>query len=309
MTTIELPVGFELSASREFYRGFTPGAGMASAAEAHDTLTFSYLVERSWQAAAVAVTQRGRRLELSCAGPGNAAAAVKQVVRMLGLDADAGEWLALGRRNLMVGQLQRQFPGFFTATFPSPYEAGVGGIIAQRLPMKQAAAIRRRLCEATGESVALDGPAIRTLPSPRRLLELTTLPGLPPQKLEWLHGLARAALDGWLTAEHLRSLGDEGALEKLKALPGIGPWTAEHMYARGAAPFDALPTAEPRVLRGAALAYAVPSLTAAKYRELSDGWRPFRMWVAILLARGLQRAGQWAPTRHDARGKAWPLRA
>ncbi len=300
-TTHRLPEGFELSAAQEFYQGFKPGEGMAAAGQSGSSLTFVFLVERSFEAAEVTVTQHGRKADFEVNGPGDAEAATRQAKRMLGLDADGAVWLGLGKKDPVVGKLQSQFPGFFTATFASPYEAGVGGILAQRISTAQAATIRRRLSEHLGEKLG----DRHTLPRPQRLLELRELPGLPSVKVSRLHAIAEAALDGTLDAERLRAMDAEAAMEELQLLPGIGPWTAGHIFARGAAPFDFLPKGEPRVLRGAALAYGLSALTEKKYEALAEQWRPFRMWVTILLMRSLSLAGQWATQKGDLRGRRW----
>jgi 3-methyladenine DNA glycosylase/8-oxoguanine DNA glycosylase len=59
---------------------------------------------------------------------------------------------------------------------------------------------------------------------------------------------------------------------------------------------DALPTTEPRVLRAFALAYARPE---SDFARVSESWRPFRMWVSIVLVRNLARLGQWAAVPSD----------
>ena len=85
----------------------------------------------------------------------------------------------------------------------------------------------------------------------------------------------------------------------------MGPWAASHIYYRGVAPEDALPTVEPRVLHGLALAYGLGSPTLETYRRLAEAWRPFRMWVTILLARKLAQTPGWqAPELARERAKA-----
>lgn len=140
------------------------------------------------------------------------------------------------------------------------------------------------------------------LPSPEQLLRVKAFPGIPLAKLEVLHGLARAALDGRIDAERLRALPREQALEELQQLRGVGPWTASHLLLRGASLQDALPLAEPRVLRAFTLAFQRPESDFAKCAE---AWRPFRMWAAIILVRNLARAGQWAavPSDFQRRGR------
>src|SRR6185369_144539 len=80
---------------------------------------------------------------------------------------------------------------------------------------------------------------------------------------------------------------------ELQTLPGVGPWTASHILFRGAALTDGLPTAEPRILHGLADAYRIESPTVETFQRLAEGWRPFRMWVCILLARHLALTGGW----------------
>ena len=95
------------------------------------------------------------------------------------------------------------------------------------------------------------------------------------------------------------------ALAELSTLHGVGPWTAAHILYRGAALADALAGGEPRVLRAAKIAYDLPGdPTAAELAELAEGWRPYRMWAAILLARSIAGTPAWnARGDGEARGR------
>ncbi len=107
------PLGFRLSAAAEFYRNFTPGSGMAAAAL--DTLTLAFRLDGSYAPVAVALRERGDELSIEVAGDANERAVAQQLGRILGLEANAEAWLELGERDLVVGELQRQFHGFFSA--------------------------------------------------------------------------------------------------------------------------------------------------------------------------------------------------
>jgi DNA-3-methyladenine glycosylase II len=289
--TIPTPASFSLSAAAAFYSGFTPMSEAASAGSA--SLSLGFLVERTWEPVAAHLAQDADALHLRTTGASEEAA-LPQVRRMLGLDVDAAAWVALGEREPLVGALQREFPGFHTATFPSPYEAAVGGIVTQRTTMRQAAAIRRRLSESHG--TVIDG--IHVLPAPARMLEVDAVQGLPASKVPWLHGVARAALDGRLDAERLRAMPQDQALAELQSLPGIGGWTAAHALLRGAAPPDGRSVAEPRVLRAFSLLVG-RELDERGLDEVLDRCRPFRMWVAILTVRHLAAVGGFAATPDD----------
>src|ERR1700691_4057105 len=115
MVTLRLPRprGFRLQASAEFHASFTPGSGMV--ASVADSLTLAFRLDKTFEAVAVSMREEGESLVAECFGTGNGTAVGKQIARMLGLDADADAWLAVGARDPVVGRLQAAFPGFFTA--------------------------------------------------------------------------------------------------------------------------------------------------------------------------------------------------
>jgi DNA-3-methyladenine glycosylase II len=149
------------------------------------------------------------------------------------------------------------------------------------------------IAERYGDSVSLRDRTYAVFPSPEQLLALESVPGLSAEKLDRLRGVAKAALLGKLDAEYLRAMPTSDALAELQTLRGVGPWTAGHILTRGAAPHDVLPLTEPRVLHGLASAYGIASPTDETFARMSEAWRPYRMWVCILLARHLGRAGGW----------------
>lgn len=287
MTTFHLdaPFGFALSAAAEFYAGFTP---MGGAAEKRDrSLELSFLADGSFEAVRVKLTQRDDQLVVE----GADVRVARQLSRMMGLDADGHAWRALGQRVPQVGELQRCWPGFFTAGFPSPYEAGIGGVLSHRSSMRQANALRQKLAVKLG--------ALGVVPSPRQLLAVKSFEGIPHQKWDVLHNLARAALDGVLDAERLRALPQEFALEQLLQIHGVGPWAAAHMLIRGATTQDVVPMTEHRVRHAFAHVFGRP---ASEYVRAADDWRPFRSWVSILLMRALLRDGLWSAAKNTSWG-------
>lgn len=282
---LEAPSGFSLSAAADFYAGFEP---MGGAARRHESrLELAFLLDGTFEPVGAVLTQQAKRIRIEVEGTRAADVVRGQLSRMLGLDADGGAWAAVGQRDERFGALQRQFPGFFTAGFPSPWEAGVSGVLSHRSSVKQAAAVRKRLSAVHGTRVG----ALEVMPSPTKLLSLKFVLGVPEQKLAVLHGLARAALDGRLDARRLRAMEPERAVEDLQVLHGIGPWTATHMLVRGASTRDVVAKTEPRVLRAFSLAYERPE---RDFDEVSWAWRPFRTWACIVLVRNLVRLGRWA---------------
>jgi DNA-3-methyladenine glycosylase II len=293
MITVRIPRprAFSLNAASEFYADFVPGSGMAAAAL--DGLTLAFRLDGTFAPVAVALREEGDTLVAECSEASDTTILTRQVARILGLDADAAAWTSLGRRDPVVGRLQAQYPGFFTAAKPSPYAAAVWGIIATGMPIGAAAKLKMTIARDYGDAVELRGRVHHVFPSPSAVARIERVAGLTDEKLARLKGVARAALDGKLDAERLRAMTESDALAELQSLRGVGPWTASHIFYRGAAPHDALPTAEPRVLHGLALAYGIDSPSQETFERLAQAWRPFRMWVCVLLSRNLARTGGW----------------
>lgn len=278
---------------------------MAAAEADGDRLTLAFRLDGTYQAVVVALREQGAALIAEVEGTDDEGAVTRQIARILGLEGDAAAWAALGQRDPVVGRLQEEFPGFFTATKPSPYDAAVWSIIAPRMPMQRAASVKLAMARALGDVVTLGGRAHHVFPSPSVLAAVDSFPGLPDEKVARLRGVAVAALAGKLEVARLRQQPELEALRDLQKLRGIGPWAASHIYFRGAAPIDALPTAEPRVLLGLAQVYGLTAPDHDTLYELADRWRPFRMWVCVLLSRHLARTDAWhAPGLARARAAA-----
>ena len=304
-TEIHIPFDGELSlaSTAEFLAGFAPAAGATARRGARLVLGFG--LDGTYEPVAVALIQEDRRLTARLELDVPAAPLRAQLERILGLDVDVTEWAALAERDPVIGALIRKLPGFRPPPFPSPYEAAVWGILTQRVPMTRAAMIKEQLAREHGTRLTVDGDEVLIVPAPGRLLEVTSLSGLPAEKLRRLHGIAEATLEGRLEAERLRAMAEPAALADLESLRGVGPWTAAHILYRGAGITDAFAGGEPRLARAAELAYGLEHTPSrAELVELAEGWRPYRMWVAILLVRSIAGTGAWhRPGDSAARGR------
>ena len=303
--TMKKPVGFSLAAASEFYRGFTPGSGMAAADAGGTALTLAFRLDKTYDAVAAELRESGTELRIEVGGTDDIGAVIKQVARMLGLDVDGQVWLDVGKRDRVVGGLQRDFAGFFTAAKASPYDAAVWSVIQPRMSMAQAARIKIGMAREHGDVVRVAGAEHAVFPSPSQLLAIESVAGLSEVKMKRLHGVAHAALVGTLDADRLRAMPEDDALADLQRLPGVGPWSAGHIYYRGAAIADALPVSEPRLFHGMAAAYGKSAIDVDEARAIAERWRPLRMWVCVLMARHLGRVGGWHnPTLRDERAAA-----
>ncbi len=207
----------------------------------------------------------------------------RQVARIFSLDVDATDYPAVGSRDAAVGRLLEALPGLRPVCFTSPYETATWAVISQRISMRQAAAIKARLIAEHGHPLTLDGIDVRCFPGPERLLQVGAVPGLAAEKVERLHGVARAALAGLLDCDGLRALGDEAGPASVRVIPGIGPFWASGIYLRGCGIQDVFPD-EPIAIAALGRLHGLgDEPSQEQVARLVETYSPFRMWVCFLL--------------------------
>ncbi len=282
---------FDLTAARDFAGGFGPGIG--GGAVAGESLIMSFPVEApGWPAsAAVELRQeadgliRGRT-----EAPQELLDAVRrQAMRSLSLDHDGTGWAGVGARDPVIGRLQDEHRFLRPVCFYSAYEAVTSFVMGHRIARRQLALIKERIRDQIGDRPRLDGVEFPAFPRPDGCLELHEVRGLAAEKVRWLHGLAEAAIDGRLDTERLRALPFAQALRELRALPGVGEWTAEAVLLRGCGVADEIPANDEISREAVAELYDLGHVDDATWLEISDGWRPYRMWATVLLRVGWQR--------------------
>lgn len=213
-----------------------------------------------------------------------------QVARVLSLDHDATTYVAVGDRDPVIGRLQAAAPGLRPPLFYSPYEAAAWAVLSSHRPPLQMAKVRQRLGAAHGASFALAGEPLAALPSPEQMLAVAAFPEIPAVKMERLHGVARAALEGRLDVARLRSLNPDAAMAELREIKGIGPFYAALILLRASGVTDVLPPNEPRVRELARRLYGLPSIpTVDEFAKISEPWTPWRTWAVVLMRAAASR--------------------
>ncbi len=217
-------------------------------------------------------------------GPGDLEAVRAQVARVLSLDHDGRGYDDIGARDPVVGRLQAVAPGLRPPLFFSPYEAAAWAIISARRPARQMAIVRAELGQQFGTAFELAGQSLAALPTPDQLLAVPEFPGLTPEKIDRLHGVARAALDGLFDVARLQEAGPEEAYRMVQQVKGIGEFYAGLITIRATGWTDILPTQEPiaRGLIGSLYGFDADP-TDEELQSLAAAWRPFRTWVTVLI--------------------------
>jgi DNA-3-methyladenine glycosylase II len=230
-------------------------------------------------------------------GEVDADSAKRQVARILSLDVDGRDWPDVGRRDPVVASLQRMYPGFRPVNWSNAYEAAAWCLISSRVSMRQGQGVKDRMSRELGHEVDVHGHRLWVFPSPARLIELKTFPGLFGRKVEYLNALGASALAGALDTDKLRSLPRDESLRQLKELHGIGDFGSQLVRLRALSAVDELPGNEPRLAGAVRAAYGLSREPDAKQlEELAESWRPYRMWVCVCLRR---TAGDGAGMMHS----------
>ncbi|MFO0702687.1 MAG: hypothetical protein U0514_02300 [Candidatus Andersenbacteria bacterium] len=249
-----------------------------------ESIVMAFPVEGWRGSAAVQLSQRGQTIHGRIVGPAALHAKAKeQALAALSLDVDGAGWAAVGKHDPFIGQLQQRYRYLRPVLFHSPYEAAAHFVIAHRIRMLQARTIRARMAEQLGASIKVDGATVHAFPLPQELLKLTSFAGLNALKVERLHAVAHAALDGRLDRERLRSMPIEKALVELQEIPGIGPFFASAIVFRGAGVVDQV-TEDHITPFAVKTAYKLKHLpTPAEVLKIAERWKPYRMWALVQL--------------------------
>jgi len=288
--TIAPDTPFSLAAAAAF--GFGPKAGRPTPVAGEMRLAF--VTDDMKHHAGVHLTQDASGLITATVDTdADPEVARRQVCRVLSLDHPGADWAQVGVRDPVIGGLQREHEGLRPVLFHSPYEAAAWSIISARRYRAQAAAIRDKISAELGRTFTIEGEQVHAFPLPHRLLEADTIASMAPARVQWLHAVARAALDGALDPRRLAVMDPEHALEHLQQLPGIGPAYATLILLRATGVTDTMTFNEPRLPGYVAHFYGTGPGPAshADLERISRGWRPYRTWAAVLIRAAGDRLG------------------
>jgi DNA-3-methyladenine glycosylase II len=285
---------FSLAAAASF--GFGPNTGRPK--PDGDSMSLAFVADDLVHHAAAFLTQDAQGV-VHCRlyGEADPDRVVDQIRRVLSLDHSGSAWAEVGGRDPVIGRLQTEFPGLRPVLFHSPYEAAAWSILSQRRHRTQATAARRRLSAQHGRVFTLPGGDLEAFPTPAALLGVDSFPSLEPQRIERLHSIARAALEGLLDPARLLAMAPEEAMAALQELPGIGPTYAGLILLRSTGATDILTLGGPRIASYVRHFYRLAAPPSpGELSKRADAWRPFRTWASVLIRVAGDRDGvAWEP--------------
>jgi DNA-3-methyladenine glycosylase II len=292
--TITPDGAFSLAAAASF--GFGPNTGRPR--PDGNSMSLAFVADDLVHHAAASLTQDAQGV-VHCRvfGEAEPGQVVDQVRRVLSLEHSGSAWAEVGGRDPVIGRLQTELPGLRPVLFHSPYEAAAWSILSQRRHRTQATAVRKRLSAAHGRVFALASGDLEAFPTPAALLRVDSFPSLEPQRIDRLHSVARAALEGLLDPARLLARAPEEALAALQQLPGIGPMYAGLILLRSTGATDILTLGEPRLASYISQFYGLATTAnREQISTLAEAWRPFRTWASVLIRVAGDRDGvAWGP--------------
>jgi DNA-3-methyladenine glycosylase II len=210
------------------------------------------------------------------------------VERQFSTNLDLGPFYRLAESDPVLRRLTRHFRGLRIPQAASVYEALISAILEQQVNLTFAHQVKRALIETHGTSLEFDGrrynafpqPAALAIATPRQLRRIQ----ISGPKARYIINISRAALDGSLDLEALRSLAPDVAYRKLLEHKGVGPWTAQYVGLRALGQLDCLPAADVGLQKAVQRFYGLRKQpSAARVEELARGWAGWRSYATFYL--------------------------
>lgn len=194
----------------------------------------------------VAVTQRGKTLDVTVTGKCLPPAAKQKVAsaleRLLGIRENLSEFYEFSSRHTRLHEMAARFRGFKPPRFATVFEALVNGITCQQLSLTVGIIFLNRLAERCGVAFR---PGSFAFPRPEDLAVLDPADlrplGYSGSKARALIEVAQSVAAGRLDLEELVGFDNRQCVDRLTALRGVGRWTAEYVLLRGLGRINVFP--------------------------------------------------------------------
>lgn len=161
-------------------------------------------------------------------------------------------------------------------TYPQGFEAFLFTIISQQLSTKVAITITDRVL------------ALMPACTPEQFIQISTQSlrdaGLSHRKIEYIQGIATAAVEGNFDIDGLQHLDDERAIKTIINMRGLGRWSAEIYLMFALDRHDIFPADDLGILLGLQKLKGLASKpTPKEAREMVTHWAPWRSVGSLFL--------------------------
>jgi DNA-3-methyladenine glycosylase II len=158
---------------------------------------------------------------------------------------------------------------------PDPFAALVMSVVAQQISNKAANAIRGRLHtlleEITPDRIAgVDSSQMQRC-------------GLSARKIEYIKGIADAAMRGEIDFSRLHQMADKDIIDQLSSFRGIGVWTVEMLLLFSPCRPDIVSWGDQVIRRGMMNLYGLKKLTKKQFERYRKRYSPYGSVASLYL--------------------------
>ncbi len=220
---------------------------------------------------------------------------VQQVREMFDLDAPVRDIRAVLGRDPMLRRHLKRYPGIRVPGAWNGFELTVRAILGQQVSVKAATTLAGRIVERYGTALRKVDPDLEhdglthLFPEPEVLANarLNKL-GIVGARVATIRRIAKAVVDGSLDFD--AAVDPDTFCKSLTSIRGIGDWTAQYIAMRALKAPDAFPSSDLGLLRAFDDEYG-ERIKPVALAALSDEWRPWRAYAALLLWSSTPNAG------------------
>ena len=172
---------------------------------------------------------------------------------------DFDRFYAIAKRDATMRTIARKLRGLRPIRPPTIFESVIIAITEQQTSLHAAIAIRSRLVQRYGDTVARDARVFHAFPTPESLAKAKPAGlrkvGLSATKARCINEFSRKIANNEFNLDGLTQLNDSEVVAELTKFRGIGEWTAEYTLVRGMGRVNSLPADDLGIRRAVSQAY------------------------------------------------------
>lgn len=222
-------------------------------------------------------------------------AVVQQVREVFDLDAPMRDIRAVLGKDPVLKRYLKHYPGVRVPGAWNGFELAIRAILGQQISVKAATTLSGRIVERYGMPLKKRTPELaddgltHLFPEPAVLTNarLNNL-GIVGARIETIRRIARAVVDEKLDFD--AAVDPDTFCKTLTSIRGIGDWTAQYVAMRALKAPDAFPSSDLGLLRAFDDEFG-ERIKPAALTALSEEWRPWRAYAALLLWSSAPNAG------------------
>ncbi len=156
-----------------------------------------------------------------------------------------------------------------------PFKSIISSVVGQQISNKAADTVNARLLNLLGEI------------NPQNIMNASIEDiqkcGMSNRKVEYIKGIAEAAINKTIDFDNLYKLSDEEIIKQLTSLYGVGVWTAEMLLIFSLGRMDVLSFKDLAIIRGMKRLYNLEKVTKEDFKKYRKRYSPYGSVASLYL--------------------------